>query len=71
VAKYWRETYGFQFVSFMDDVSGSAVKARTHVKSMIWHLQKLGFLGQHEKTQGLDNPVIKMLSLGTLVDFDR
>jgi len=42
VAKYWRETYGFEFVSFMDDVSGgaiSAAKARTHVKFMIWHLQ--------------------------------
>jgi hypothetical protein len=74
VSKYWRSTYGFNFISMMDDVTGgalSAAEAKRHVTFMIWHLQKLGFLVQHEKTQGLERPVTKMLALGTLVDFDQ
>ena len=73
VTKYWRTHHGLSFIQMMDDTcgaSGSAKQARTHVRFVISHLERLGFVIQHSKTHGDTEPVPRLLALGSVVDFE-
>ena len=72
VIKYWRENHGLRLVQMMDDSNGaasSAKQARTHVRFVVHHLERLGFVIQDSKTQGDEEPVPRLLALGTVIDF--